>query len=130
MINENKRFNTFHMKWEEDYGYVQAVKNGNMVYISGQLGHDEEGVLAQGMDKQMEFAYANILRLLKGFDYIEDDIIEEVIYVTDMQAGFQARKAIGAKFYPDPKRIASTILGVKELALAGQYVEIKIVAMK
>jgi len=130
MLNENKEFNTFHMSWEDEYGYVQAVKNGNMVYVSGQLGHDEKGTLAEGMDKQMSLAYTNIKNLLNGFGYLEDDITEEVIYVTEMQAGFQARKKIGAKFYPDPKRIASSIIGVSELALPGQVVEIKVVAMK
>ncbi|TWR26353.1 hypothetical protein FPZ43_14400 [Mucilaginibacter pallidiroseus] len=116
--------------WEDEYGYVQAVKNGNMVYVSGQLGHDEKGTLAEGMEKQMSLAYTNIKNLLNGFGYLEDDIMEEVIYVTEMQAGFQTRKTIGAKFYPDPKRIASSIIGVSELAIPGQVVEIKVVAMK
>ena len=31
------------MPWEEQYGYAQAVKIGDVVYVSGQLSHDEEG---------------------------------------------------------------------------------------
>jgi len=130
MLNNNKEFNTFHMPWEDDYGYVQAVKNGAHVYVSGQLGHDEHGVLTDGMERQMLYAYINIRKLLQGFGYSEDDIVEEVIYVTDMQTGFQSRKQVGVQFYPDPKRVASSIIGIKELAIPGQLVEIKVVAIK
>ena len=118
------------MSWEEEYGYVQAVKNGDTVWISGQLGHNNEGVLAEGMDNQVSQTYANIGQLLKGFDMKPDDVVEEVIYVTDMPSAFESRKKFGAVFYPDPKRIASTIVTVSGLALPGQLVEIKIVAKK
>ena len=45
MLNEKKQFQTFKMPWEDEYGYVQAVKHGNTVWMSGQVGHDEHGVL-------------------------------------------------------------------------------------
>ena len=31
------------MPWEGLYGYVQAVKVGNTLYLSGQLSHDDQG---------------------------------------------------------------------------------------
>jgi len=31
------------MPWEEQYGYAQAVKIGDTVYVSGQLSHDDAG---------------------------------------------------------------------------------------
>lgn len=130
MLNKNKEFRSFDMSWEEEYGYVQAVRNGHTVWISGQLGHNNEGVLAEGMDNQVSQTYANIGQLLKGFDMKPDDVVEEVIYVTDMPSAFESRKKFGAVFYPDPKRIASTIVTVSGLALPGQLVEIKIVAKK
>lgn len=130
MLNKNKEFKTFNMSWENEYGYVQAVKNGDTVWISGQLGHNEQGILAEGMENQVKQTYANIGRLLQGFEMTPDDIVEEVIYATDMPSAFEQRKKEGALFYPDPKRIASTIVGVRDLALPGQLVEIKIVAKK
>ena len=33
------------MPWEAEYGYAQAVKVGDTIYVSGQLSHDEEGNL-------------------------------------------------------------------------------------
>lgn len=130
MLNVKKELGTLNMPWEKEYGYAQAVKNGDTLWISGQLGHDTEGNLAEGMENQFEKTYDNIRTLLNNFGMNEDDIVEEVIYVTDMAAAFQARKKIGKDFYPDPQRVASSIVGVTELALPGQMVEVKIVAKK
>ena len=33
----------FGMSWEEQYGYAQAVKVGDTIYVSGQLSHDNRG---------------------------------------------------------------------------------------
>ncbi len=31
------------MHWEEQYGYAQAVKVDDTIYVSGQLSHDDQG---------------------------------------------------------------------------------------
>jgi hypothetical protein len=31
------------MPWEDQYGYVQAAKVDNTIYVSGQLSHDDQG---------------------------------------------------------------------------------------
>lgn len=123
-----KELGTLHMPWEKEYGYAQAVKNRDTLWISGQLGHDTEGKLAEGMENQFAKTYENIRILLDNFGMSADDIVEEVIYVTDMASAFQARKKLGSAFYPDPQRVASSIVGISELALPGQMVEIKIIA--
>lgn len=128
MLNLKKELGTLNMPWEKEYGYAQAVKNGDTLWISGQLGHDKEGNLAEGMEDQFTKTYENIKILLDHFGMNPDDIVEEVIYVTDMQSAFQARKKLGAAFYPDAQRVASSIVAVSGLALPGQMVEIKIVA--
>ena len=128
MKQADKELQSLHMPWEEEYGYAQAVKKGNTVWISGQLGHDEKGTLAEGMDAQTIQTYENIKKILEGYQMSMDNVVEEVIYVTDMPSAFAARKKYGRQFYPDPRRIASTIVVVGGLALPGQLIEIKIVA--
>ncbi|MEF9478551.1 Rid family hydrolase [Chryseobacterium sp. 1B4] len=123
-----KEFKTFDMPWEKVYGYVQSVKSGDTVWISGQLGHDREGNLAEGMENQFRQTYQNIGKLLSEFGLNASHITEEVIYVTDMQEGFAGRQVFGKEFYSEPCIVASTIVGVTELALPGQKVEIKITA--
>lgn len=123
-----KEFKTFNMPWEKVYGYVQSVKKGNTVWISGQLGHDMDGNLTDGMENQFRQSYRNIEKLLAEYKLGAGNVVEEVIYVTDMKEGFESRKITGKEFYGEECIVASTIIGVTELALPGQKVEIKIVA--
>lgn len=128
MKRTDKELQSLQVPWEAEYGYAQAVKKGNTVWIAGQLGHDEKGVLAEGMDAQTEQTYNNIKEILESYGMTMDDVVEEVLYVTDMGSAFAARKKYGWQFYPDPRRVASTIVAIGGLALPGQLIEIKIVA--
>ncbi|WP_286801730.1 MULTISPECIES: Rid family hydrolase [Sphingobacterium] len=128
MSNKNKKAEGFGMPWEEIYGYSQAIKKGDTVWISGQLGHNEKGELPEGLDAQMRQTYANIKELLSRYDMNMDNVVEEVIYALDMETAFEARKNFKGEYYSDPKMVASTMVGVTNLALKGQLVEIKIIA--
>ncbi|WP_027374161.1 Rid family hydrolase [Chryseobacterium sp. UNC8MFCol] len=128
MIQENKTAEGLGMPWEDIYGYAQAVKKGNTVWISGQLGHNKNGELAEGMEEQMKQTYANIKELLSRYNMTMENVVEEVIYAMDMTTAFEARKNFKTEFYDYPKSVASTMVGVSGLALPGQLVEIKIVA--
>ena len=33
----------FGVPWEDAYGYAQAIKVGDTIYVSGQLSHDNKG---------------------------------------------------------------------------------------
>jgi enamine deaminase RidA (YjgF/YER057c/UK114 family) len=129
MKQSEKEVQSLQMPWESEYGYAQAVKKGNMVWVSGQLGHDDKGVLGEGMDEQTLRTYTNIKKVLKAYQMGMNEVVEEVIYTTDMATAFAARKKYGRQFYPDPMQIASTIVVVSGLALPGQLIEIKVVAI-
>jgi 2-iminobutanoate/2-iminopropanoate deaminase len=60
----NKETKSLGMPWEKEYGYVQAVKVGDTIYVSGQVSHDGRGnIVGLGdMEAQMRQAYANIRR--------------------------------------------------------------------
>ncbi|PWN72283.1 hypothetical protein C1631_006705 [Chryseobacterium phosphatilyticum] len=128
MSQENKTAEGFGMPWENIYGYAQAVKKGNTVWISGQLGHNKEGELLEGMEAQMKQTYTNIKELLSRYDMTMENVVEEVIYAMDMTAAFEVRKNFKTEFYDNPKTVASTMIGVSGLALPEQLVEIKIIA--
>lgn len=130
MKTGEKEIQNLGMPWEEEYGYAQGVRNGDTAWLAGQVGHDDEGVLANGMEAQMKQAYANIKKVLNGFDMKMDDVTEEVLYALDINAAFECRKKFGKEFYREPMGIASTLIEVKGLVLPGQLIEIKIVAKK
>src|SRR5215211_3193830 len=94
----------FGMPWEDQYGYVQAVKVDDTIYLSGQLSHDEQGNVVgpapldddgkirdhSNMDTQMRQTYANAKKILGEFGATLDNVVEEVVYVTDMDEAFVA----------------------------------------
>jgi enamine deaminase RidA (YjgF/YER057c/UK114 family) len=123
----------FGMPWEDVYGYAQAVKVDDTIYVSGQLSHDAEGNMVGAtppdMEAQMRQTYANAKKILAKFGATLDDVVEEVIYVTDMDTAFAAAGPVRKEAYGSPRpAVASTILVTSRLALAAQLVEIKFVA--
>jgi enamine deaminase RidA (YjgF/YER057c/UK114 family) len=131
------------MPWEAEYGYAQAVKVGDTIYVSGQLSHDDEGNMVgaaplddrgrivdhSNMEIQMRQTYANAKRLLGLYGATLDNVVEEVLYVTDMDAAFAAAGPVRKEAYGSEKPdVASTILVTPRLALPPQLIEIKFVA--
>ena len=66
-INKDAKY--FGMPWEKEYGYSQAVKVDNTIYVSGQVSHDDNGniVGAGDMGAQMSQAYANVEKVLAHY---------------------------------------------------------------
>ena len=130
------------MPWEEQYGYAQAIKVGDTIYVSGQLSHDEEGnmVAPAPLDPsgkiadhgnrgaQMAQSYANIKKVLANYGATMDNIVEEVVYVTDMGAAFAVAGEVRREAYGGAPVVASTILVMPRLAFPDQLIEIKAIA--
>ncbi|OUL98242.1 hypothetical protein A8M77_32575 [Variovorax sp. JS1663] len=131
------------MPWEDQYGYAQAVQVGDTIYVSGQLSHDDKGNMvgpakldASGriadhanMEVQMRQTYANAKKILARFGASLADVVEEVLYVTDMETAFAAAGPVRKEAYGSQKpKVASTILVTPRLALPTQLIEIKFVA--
>lgn len=124
-----KETKTLNMPWEREYGYAQAVKVGDTIYIAGQVSHDADGnIVGVGeMETQMRQSYANVAKLLKEYDAGMENIVEEVLYVTDMEAAFPARVNCKDIFDGFPA-VASTIVQIERLAFPEFLIEIKCVA--
>jgi len=125
--------------WEEAFGYAQAVQVGRTIYVAGQLSHDEAGTLvgpatidgdgnildASNMGLQMRTSYANAVKLLAKFGATLDHVVEETMFVTDMEAAFAVAGTVRKAAYGrDRPACASTIVEISRLALAGQLVEV------
>jgi enamine deaminase RidA (YjgF/YER057c/UK114 family) len=131
------------MPWEDSYGYAQAVKMGDTIYVSGQLSHDDQGNMVgapplddkgrildhSNMEIQMRQTYENAKKLLGQFGATLDNVVEEVLYVTDMDAAFAASGPVRKAAYGlDRPNVASTVLVTPRLALPTQLIEIKFIA--
>ena len=133
----------FGMPWEEAFGYAQAVKVGDTIYVSGQLSHDDAGNIlgpppldasgritdAGNMELQMRQTYANAARILARFGATLDNVVEEVIYVTHMEAAFAVAGPVRKAAHGTEKpAVASTIVAIDRLALPTQLIEVRFVA--
>ena len=123
----SKEAKSLGMSWEKEYGYSQAVKLDNTIYVSGQVSHDDRGnIIGQGnMEVQMRQAYANIEKLLAQYGAMIDNIVDEVLFVTDMNAAFAARVKCRQQVFSDNPVLASTIVQIQRLAFPELMVEIR-----
>ncbi|RZT35493.1 Rid family hydrolase [Cupriavidus agavae] len=125
--------------WEEAYGYAQAVQVGNEIYVSGQLSHDSNGNLIapaeldqngkprdfSTMEAQMRATYENLATLLGRFGATLDNVVEETLYVLDVDAAFAvAGKVRKAAYGAERPQCASNLIGVSRLAMPPQLIEI------
>lgn len=97
----NKETKSLGMSWEKVYGYSQAVKVENTIYISGQVSHDDNGnIVGLGdMQVQMRQAYANVEKVLTQYGATIHNIVDEVLFVTDMDAAFAAGLNVDRRFF-------------------------------
>jgi enamine deaminase RidA (YjgF/YER057c/UK114 family) len=142
--SRDRQVGSLGMPWETAYGYAQAVRVENAVYVSGQLGHDEEGNLVgvvgtdgassvslqASMELQMRTAYANAAKVLAQVGAGLQHVVDEVLYVTDMDAAFAVAGPVRKAAYDtDRPRCASTIVQVERLAFVQQLIEIRLTAV-
>ena len=125
-----KETKNFGMPWEKEYGYSQAVKVGDTIYLSGQVSHDDKGnIVGLGdMEAQMRQAWANVGKVLAQYGATFDNIVEEVIFVTDMEAAFAAAVKIRPEVFLGRPLVASTIVQIQRLAFPELIIEIKCIA--
>lgn len=126
----NKETKNFGMPWEKEYGYVQAAKVGDTIYVSGQVSHDDTGnIVGRGdMETQMRQAYSNIQRLLAQYGATIENIVDEILFVTNMDEAFAAAVKCRQEIFSGTPVIASTIVQIQRLAFPELMIEIRCVA--
>jgi 2-iminobutanoate/2-iminopropanoate deaminase len=126
----NKETKSLGMPWEKEYGYAQAVKVGDTIYLSGQVSHDDRGNIVgpRDMETQMRQAYANIQKVLAQYGATMDNVVDEVLFVTDMDTAFAAAVKCRQEVFSGTPVVASTIVQIQRLAFPELLIEIRCVA--
>ncbi len=106
--------------------YVQAVREGNIVYCSGQLGIDvNAGGLAEGVEAQAHCSMKNLGAVLEAAGSSYKKVLKTLIFLTDMNDFAAVNKIYGSYF--DGDFPARSCVQVAALPLGG-LVEIECVA--
>ncbi|MEV6973219.1 Rid family hydrolase [Kitasatospora sp. NPDC093806] len=124
MSSQVKAFG-FGMPWESLYGYSQAVQVGETVYVSGQLSHDRHGdfVGAGDFELQVRTTLENLDLVLRRFGAVRGQIVETTVLVRNLRENFEAAARLHADYFGE-HRPTSTVMGISDLALPDQLVEI------
>ncbi|MEU1266224.1 RidA family protein [Streptomyces cellulosae] len=113
---------------ESDFGYAQAVRSGDLIHVSGQLAFDETGGFPHPGDfaAQLKRTHATMDRVLAHYGATRRQIVSQTLYVVDLGRHAAATAEANLAYF-DGHRPASTVLGVTELTLPGQRLEIAFV---
>ncbi len=103
----------------------KAIRAGDFVFLSGQLGLDEQGQLAEGIEAQTQHCLRNIRALLKLADTGLSAVVKATVWLTDVADFATFNRVYGAAF-PDTPPVRSTV--VSGLVLPGAKVEIEVIA--
>jgi len=107
--------------------YVHAVKAGQTVYTSGQLGlNPETGKLAEGVEAQAEQALDNLKAVLGTAGLSLADVVKTTVFLADMN-DFAAINAIYAGYF-EGEAPARSCVQVAKLPM-GALFEIEAVAV-
>ncbi len=108
--------------------YVQAVRAGNALFSSGQLGLiPGTGALPEGVEAQTRQSLANIQAILDEAGFAKSDVVKTTVFIRDMN-DFAAVNAVYANFFGEA-RPARSCVEVARLPKDG-LVEIEFVAVK
>ena len=108
------------------HGYSPAVRSGDLLFVSGQVGSREDGSPEETYLGQVERAFANLGAVLDAAGCGFDDVIDVTTFHTDPEAQFPDLMSVKDRHFPGRPFPAWTAVGVKWLA--GFDFEIKVVA--
>ena len=114
--------------WDDKIPLAQAVKAGNVLYISGQIALEPNGALVgqDDMRAQSQRVFENIEAILKMAGGTLENVVKITAYLTDMSRYAEYNEVRG-KFLKD-HRPASTTVQVVALAFPGLLVEVEAIA--
>lgn len=112
---------------QDTFGYAQATKVGDTIYVAGTVGIGEGLHIPDSMAEQMELAYRTVAETLAHFGATMADVVEQRVYVTNIDealAAAEVRKAaFGVENLP-----ASTMVEVSKLVIPQLKFEVAVVA--
>ncbi len=110
----------------EAHGYSAAIRSGDLLFVSGQVGSRADGSPEPDYTAQVRQAFANLEAVLAAGGCGLQDIIDVTTFHTDPQTQFQPFMAVKNAVFPHAPYPNWTALGVTWLA--GFDFEIKVIA--
>lgn len=110
----------------EKHGYSAALRSGDLLFVSGQVGSRDDGSPEPVFADQVRRAFSNLKAVLEAAGCTLDDLIDVTTFHTDPQAQLETIMAVRAAELGAPPYPNWTAVGVTWLA--GFDFEIKAIA--
>lgn len=110
----------------EKHRYSAAMRSGDLLFVSGQVGSREDGSPEPDFGRQVRRAFDNLRATLLAAGCTLDDIVDITTFHTDPERQFETVLAVKDEVFPRAPYPNWTAVGVTWLA--GFDFEIKVIA--
>ena len=110
----------------QQHGYSAAIRSGDLLFVSGQVGSREDGSPEPDFADQVRLAFENLRLTLDAAGCGLDDLIDVTTFHTDPEKQFATIMAVKQSLFPQAPYPNWTAVGVNWLA--GFDFEIKVIA--
>lgn len=110
------------------YHFAAAVRAGDLLLCSGQIGMEADGSVPADLDRQYTLAFEAVARVLTAAGLNFDDVVEVTTFHVAFPDHLGEFLIVKDRYLTAPWP-AWTAVGVTSLALPGAMVEIKITAL-
>ncbi len=108
--------------------YSAAIRSGNLVFVSGNLGIDPQTgqIVSGGIEAETRQALSNISRILEAADSSIKRVVKTTVFMQDL-GDFAAMNAVYAEFFADepPARSIAQVAALPN----GAAIEIEAIAL-
>jgi enamine deaminase RidA (YjgF/YER057c/UK114 family) len=110
----------------EAHGYSAAIRSGDLLFVSGQVGSKPDGSPEPDFEQQVRLAFENLKATLAAAGASLADLVDVTSFHTDPENQFATIMAVKQEMFPSAPYPNWTAIGVNWLA--GFDFEIKVIA--
>ncbi len=110
----------------DKYKYSAAIRSGDLLFVSGQVGSREDGTPEPDFERQVELAFENLTAVLKAAGCTIGDVVDVTTFHTDPESQLDTMLKVRDRYLGAPPYPNITAVGVNWLA--GFDFEIKVIA--
>lgn len=110
----------------DKYKYSAAIRSGDLLFVSGQVGSREDGTPEPDFERQVDLAFENLKAVLDAAGCTFADIVDVTTFHTDPERQLDTFLKVREKYLGEPPYPNITAVGINWLA--GFDFEIKVIA--
>jgi enamine deaminase RidA (YjgF/YER057c/UK114 family) len=110
----------------DKHHYSAAIRSGDLLFVSGQVGSRDDGTPEPDFEAQVEQAFTNLISVLRAAGCELTDIVDITTFHTDPENQFDTIMDVRTRYFRDAPYPNWTAIGVNWLA--GFDFEIKVIA--